>query len=57
MERVMNSINARSHPARRRASAGARVATQSADSDRARCWAVVTAFAIFLAVMLVRIVG
>ena len=53
----MNSINARSHPARRRASAGARVATQSADSDRARCWAVVTACAIFLAVMLVRIVG
>jgi hypothetical protein len=53
----MNGIHARSHPARRHASAEARVATQFADSDRARCWAVVTAFAFFLAVMLVRIVG
>ena len=53
----MNSIHARHHPAFRRASAVARVAAQSADDERMRRWAVVSAFAIFLAVMLVRIVG
>jgi hypothetical protein len=55
----MKPINAHTRPADRRttASAGARVAARSADSNRACHWAVVAALAIFLAVMLVQIGG
>jgi hypothetical protein len=58
-ERLMKPINAHTRPADRRttASAGARVAARSADSNRACHWAVVAALAIFLAVMLVQIGG